>query len=156
MIFKDPPSPIINSEVERDKIFIKKYVDSNGIQNKHVQAGFAPFRFCLVTTLGSVSNTWRRKPLYYLEYNNCIYFIASNHAKPNNPKWYNNMFKNPIVWIERDQTNYWAICKKIDKETDADLYNDIWTRMENIYPFYNILQKNCHNRTIPIVQVREI
>lgn len=156
MIFKDPPSSIIDSTFPTVKVDIDRYIESNGIENFIKLPNMLPMKFCLLTTKGSISNEWKRIAIFYIEYDGSIYIAASWGGNPVNPAWYNNMLKNPIVWIQRESKEYWAISKEIDEIDDSELRELIWKKLCAVFPMYDEFQKRCPNRTIPVIKITRI
>jgi deazaflavin-dependent oxidoreductase (nitroreductase family) len=156
MIFKDPPFPIIDTELPLVVPHINQYLSTNGRNNCISMPNMLPIKFCLLTTKGRISSEWKRTVVFYTEYNNLIYIIGSNAGKELHANWYLNALVDPIVWIQHDLTEYWAVCKVLDAEDDSDLIDIIWKKMNKLYPMYSYFQKKAGDRKLPVVQIRRI
>ncbi|SFB44241.1 deazaflavin-dependent oxidoreductase, nitroreductase family [Amycolatopsis marina] len=63
----------------------------------------------LLTTVGARSGLRRTSPLAYLEIDGQPLVVASAAGAPNNPSWYHNIRKNPMVTVETGTSTFEAI-----------------------------------------------
>src|SRR6476619_6556457 len=68
----------------------------------------------LVTTTGAKSGKAHTTPLVYHRDGNRIVIIASKGGAPENPHWFNNLVKNPVVTVEVGTEKYQARATVVD------------------------------------------
>jgi len=103
----------------------------------------------LVTMVGAKSGKARTVPLAYVEMDGRLLIVASSAGAPENPVWYNNLIKNPMVTVEIRAGSYRAEAVSLPGE-ERD-------RVFSIISAHNPAFADYQSRTtrkIPVVELR--
>ncbi len=102
-----------------------------------------------VTAVGSRTGELRSVPLLAIPHGEGIVLIASNWGRPRHPGWYHNLRASPTVEVTyRKHTATYVVRELKGEERDA-----CWKRATEIYPGYNVYQRRCPSRKIPVVML---
>src|ERR1700760_2871669 len=94
-------------EVNRN--VIREFRENNG----KVAGAMEGMPIVLITTTGAKTGRTLTRPLCYSRDGDRIVIIASYGGGPNNPPWYYNLLKNPIVTVEVGTEKYKARAKEV-------------------------------------------
>ncbi len=104
----------------------------------------------VVTSIGAKSGKVRKTPLMRVEHNGEYAAIASLGGAPENPVWYYNLKKNPLVELQDETVKKEYTAREVFGE-ERDLW---WERAVAAFPDYANYQKKTE-RTIPVFVLSE-
>ncbi len=104
----------------------------------------------VVTSIGAKSGKVRKTPLMRVDHNGEYAAIASLGGAPENPVWYYNLKKNPLVELQDETVKKDYIAREVFGE-ERDLW---WERAVATFPDYANYQKKTE-RTIPVFVLTE-
>lgn len=105
----------------------------------------------LLTTKGHVTGNPHTVPLLYLRDGERYVVIASYGGRTDNPTWYRNLSRNPIVEVQIKGVTRQMIARTAD-ESERGRW---WPRVESAYEGYREYQSRTRRR-IPIVFLESI
>lgn len=112
---------------------------------------FEGARLALLTTVGARSGEDRTSPLAYLEIGGQPLVVASAMGAPNNPAWYHNIRRNPLVTVETGAETYRAIAAiPVGHERD-----ELFGRVVAEQPGFGDYQART-TRVIPVVTLHRV
>ena len=83
---------------------------------------------CIITTTGAKTGLKRYNPLVCLADGDRVIIFASKAGAPDNPDWYYNLVKNPVITVERGAETYEANATQITGDERDRLYAEQVTR----------------------------
>ena len=100
-----------------------------------------------LTAKGAKSGEHRSVPLICIPNGNGLILVASNWGREGHPAWYHNLKANPSVSVTyRNNTeNYFA------REVEGEERQESWRKAVEVYPGYNVYQRRCPARLIPVL-----
>ncbi len=104
----------------------------------------------VVTSIGAKSGKVRKTPLMRVEHDGEYAAIASLGGAPENPIWYYNLKKNPLVELQDETVKKDYIAREVFGE-ERDLW---WERAVAAFPDYANYQKKTE-RIIPVFVLTE-
>jgi deazaflavin-dependent oxidoreductase (nitroreductase family) len=105
----------------------------------------------LITMTGAKTGRMLTRPLCYSRDGDRIVIIASYGGAPNNPPWYHNLVKNPMVTVEVDNEKYQARAVQVSGAERKRLFE----AQAKIMPFFNDYQAKT-KREIPLFTLNRI
>ncbi|MEW2415386.1 nitroreductase family deazaflavin-dependent oxidoreductase [Streptomyces sp. NPDC046866] len=123
---------------------LRQYVDSGGTEGLTWQGA----RVLLLTTLGRVSGTPVRTPLFYGEADGRYLLVASKGGADEHPLWYRNLTAHPEVRIQVGPRIMQATARTATAEERAAY----WPVMVGHWPAYDEYQSKT-DREIPLVVI---
>jgi proline iminopeptidase len=129
----------------------RRYLSSGGIEG-HMYTMNLPDRpvmtvpSLLLTTVGRRSREKYVFPLFYGQYANSYFVIASKGGAPQHPGWYRNILANPDVEVQVGTTKMQARARTAAGEERARL----WEKALEFWPPYADYQRKTE-REIPVV-----
>ena len=131
------PSP---REQVRDQV--DRYVMSDGREGRTMRGR----PVVVLTSRGAWSGKLRKTPLMRIEHGGRYALVASAGGAANNPSWYHNLLRNPIVDLQDGPvTLQWRA-----REISGDEKVEWWERADAAYPFY-VVERASAGREIPIL-----
>ncbi|PRY63692.1 deazaflavin-dependent oxidoreductase (nitroreductase family) [Knoellia remsis] len=127
------PSDWVRKQVE--KIEETGTTDSVDIQGRPV----------VLLTMNGVTGSVRKVPLMRVEHDGVYAAVASKGGAPDNPKWYANLLKNPVIELQ-DGTRSWTARAR---ELEGAEREQWWPRCVEAFPPYAEYQQNT-DRLIPV------
>ncbi len=112
---------------------------------------FAGAPMILITTIGAKSGQPRTVPLVYVMDGNRHCLIASFAGAPNNPPWFVNLAKNPMVEVEVGTEKFKARAEVLGEPARTELY----AKMASMMPVFNDYKAKT-TRTIPVVALNRL
>ena len=98
----------------------------------------------MMTMLG-VSGKVRKVPVMRVEHDGLYAAVASRGGAPENPKWYANVVRNPVLELQ-DGDRSWTVRAR---ELEGQEREQWWARCVEAYPAYADYQ-NKTDRLIPV------
>lgn len=126
-----------------------KIIEEFRANDGKVGGPFAGAPLVLLTTTGARSGKARTNPLMYLPEGERVYVFASKAGAPDNPDWYHNIKKHPIVTVEQGDRTYEAEAVEVTGAERDRLYAEQASR----YPGFAEYAEKAE-RTIPVIELR--
>lgn len=101
----------------------------------------------LLETRGARTGQPRKHALMYLEDGGRLVLVASKGGDPRHPGWLHNLRADPEVRFRWKGHNEVLTAREADPGERAEL----WPRMLELYPGYELYQQRTNGRVIPLV-----
>ncbi len=102
----------------------------------------------LLTTRGRKSGRLRTLPLIAMVTDRGWAVVASYAGSDRHPAWYSNLVAHPEVEVDDRGRRLRALASTVD----ADRHAELWPRLVELYPDYQIYQQRTERR-IPVVEL---
>lgn len=106
----------------------------------------------VVTVTLSAGRTGKARsvPLFGIPAGEAIIVIASNWGRPHNPAWYRRLKASPTVAVTyRNRTAAFT-----GQELEGAEREVHWRHAVEVYPGYEVYQRRCPSRKIPVILLR--
>ena len=104
--------------------------------------------FCLLTTIGRLSQRLRTTPLVLVRASGQMVLVASNGGSDHHPAWLLNLLAEPRARLETRGARFEIVARLADAAERAEL----WPKVDEIYPGYRSYRAKT-SREIPLVIV---
>jgi deazaflavin-dependent oxidoreductase (nitroreductase family) len=105
----------------------------------------------LITMVGAKSGKERTVPLAFVEMDDRLFIVASSAGAPENPVWYNNLVKNPLLTVEIRADTYRAEAVSLPGEERDDVFSRICAQNAAFADY-----QSRTARKIPVVELRRL
>lgn len=126
---------------------IEQYLASDGEAVEHPSAD----RLILLYTTGHKSGRIRRTPVVHFPDGDAMLIVASKGGHPDHPKWYDNLFANPTVWVRFKKDFFAATAEVLDPDERPAAWEMITTRT----PAFAEYQAKT-DREIPVIRLKRV
>ena len=106
---------------------------------------------CIITTTGAKTGLKRYNPLVCLADGDRVIIFASKAGAPDNPDWYYNLVKNPVITVERGAETYEANATQITGGERDRLYAEQVTRFASFGEY-----EKQTTRKIPVIALTRV
>ena len=104
-------------------------------------------KILLLTTKGRKTGNPTTTPLIYESDGDAYVIVASKGGAPDDPGWYRNLAKDPVVELQVKDEVFPAHART----ASGDERERLWKKAAKVWPDYETYQRRAPNREIPVV-----